>query len=71
MATPAAIERRIRSNVLGITLYNMLEVITLCAYVRNDCKITKKLSFSGRFPDHIWFNGQIRRVCRVNQQVQN
>ena len=28
----------------------MFEVITLYAYVRNDCKNTKKLSFAGRFP---------------------
>lgn len=28
----------------------MFEVITLCAYVRNDCKNTKKLSFAGKFP---------------------
>ena len=28
----------------------MFEVITLYAYVRNDCKNTKKLLFAGRFP---------------------
>ena len=70
MATPAATERRIRSNVLGITLYNMFEVITLCAYVRNGCKNTKKLSFASRFPHLISLPQFIRGVVE-SKSVQN
>ena len=48
----------------------MFEVITLCAYVRNDCKNTKKLSFAGRFPHLISWLLFIRGVVEP-KSVQN
>lgn len=48
----------------------MFEVITLCAYVRNDCKSTKKLSFAGRFPHLISWLLFIRGVVE-SKSVQN
>ena len=48
----------------------MFEVITLCAYVRNDCKITKKNSFAGRFPHLISWLLFIRGVVEL-KSVQN
>lgn len=48
----------------------MFGVITLCAYVRNDCKNTKKLSFAGRFPHLISLPLFIRGVVE-SKSVQN
>lgn len=48
----------------------MFEVITLYAYVRNDCKNTKKLSFAGRFPHLISWLLFIRGVVE-SKSVQN
>ena len=49
----------------------MFEVITLYAYVRNDCKSTKKLSFAGRFPHLISWLLFIREVVVESKSVQN
>ena len=48
----------------------MFEVITSYAYVRNDCKSTKKLSFAGRFPHLISWLLFIRGVVE-SKSVQN
>lgn len=48
----------------------MFEVITLYAYIRNDCKNTKKLSFAGRFPHLISWILFIRGVVVESKSVQ-